>query len=78
MAGSTRGLAAFWADRGRIFRKLFFESLFFQFLAMLGRFGQVLGSQNGSQNRFLGAFLSMLFSNAFRHRFLMVVGRLKT
>ena len=61
-----------------LFSKHFLEHVFFRFFSMLGRFWEVLGAQNGSQNRFLGGFFSMFFSSAFRHRFLMVFGRLET
>ena len=36
---------------------------------MLGRFWEVLGGQNGSQNRFFGIIFAILFSNAFLDRF---------
>ena len=46
------------------FFKTFFGTRFF---SMLGRFWEVLGGQNGAQNRFLGGFLSMFFSSVFWH-----------
>ena len=36
---------------------------------MLGRFGEVVGGQNGSQNRFLGGFLPCFFRMPFLKRF---------
>ena len=58
--------------REALFLDLFLERVFFRFFSMLGGFWEVLGVQNGGQNRFLGGFFAMLFSTAFWYRFWVV------
>ena len=49
-----------------------------RFFSILERFWEVLGSQNGGQNRFLRSFLAAFFRMRFQHRFWIVFWRLRT
>ena len=78
--GVPKGLISGWVPAlvGDSRRPLFFNSFLRGFFSMLNRFLEVLGGQNGSQNRILGGFFAMFFSSAFWHRFGMHFGRLRT
>ena len=60
------------------FFEFFFDADLCQFFSISGGFWGVLGGQNGGKNRVLGGFVSMFFSSAFRHRFFVEFGRLRT
>ena len=67
----TKGLTfGFGAAPGLVAHSLFFEDVFTgAFFSIFCDVGSILGRRNGGQNRFLGGFFAMLFSNAFWHRF---------
>ena len=63
---------------GASFFRAFFRRLFFPIFGDVGSIWAGFGRPKRNPKSIFGGFFSMFFSNAFRHRFLMVFGRLKT
>ena len=70
--------AASCGDLHDSFFKTFFGTRFFPIFFDVGSILGGFGSPKWKPKSIFGMFFSMFFSSAFRHRFLMVFGRLET